>query len=121
MKTTYSTKLARMASYLRANPEVTLPSGRVISAVELAIVRIYQRQTQDEKASDCTNWDNNRGFQQVDAKFGGKMARVIMSGERVWPGNMARCIRMAVKYRRQLVELAEKKHGKVTLPLHIAA
>lgn len=109
MKTTYGEKLNRMAAYLRSNPEVTLPSGRRISAVELAIVRIYQRQTPDEQVTDETRHDNDRGFQQRDAKFGGKMARVIMAGGRVYSHNMARCLRMAIRYRRQLVQLAEKK------------
>lgn len=112
MKTTYAMKLERMAEYLRANPNVTLPSGRVISAVELAMVRIYQRQTTDEQAVAETRYDNNRGFQQRDAKFGTQIARIIMSGGRVSSWNMDRCVRMAIRYRRQLVELADAKREK---------
>jgi hypothetical protein len=109
MKTTYSTKLARMISYLNANPDVTLPSGRVISAVELAMVRIFQNQTTDEKRDRDVKYDNNRGFQQVDSLFGSKVAVRIIEGGRLYSWELPRALRMAIKYRRQLVALKDAR------------
>jgi hypothetical protein len=109
MKTTYSTKLARMISYLNANPDVTLPSGRVISAVELAMVRIFQNQTTDEKRDRDVKYDNNRGFQQVDSTFGSKVAERIIEGGRLYSWELPRALRMAIKYRRQLVALKDAR------------
>lgn len=107
--TSKSAKLASMVSYLNRNPDVTLPSGRVISAVELAMVRIYQLQTADEKLADETRHDNNRGFQQVDSKWGGKIARIILGGGRLYSWQFPRALRLAIKYRRQLVRLADAR------------
>jgi hypothetical protein len=75
-------------------------------AVKVACVRLYARQTADEKQADMTRHDNEWGFQYMDAKFGGKMARVILAGEQPFDHNMPRLRRMAVKYRRQLTVMA---------------
>lgn len=112
METTYAKKLLAMASYLRSNPDVTLPSGRVISAVELALVRVFQNQTNDEKRDRDVKYDNNRGFQQVDAKWGTRMATIILQGGRLYPYQMTRALRLAVKYRRQLVALKDARKAK---------
>lgn len=73
-------------------------------AVLVACQRIYAFQKADEKFA--TLHDNDYGFQQMDAKFGGQMARLLNLGARVYEGNMPRLRRMAVKYRRQLTFLS---------------
>lgn len=113
MKTTFAQKLKAMSDYLTTNAEITLRSGRVISAIELAIVRIYQNQTPDECAIDETLHSNNRGFASCDARWGSYIARRIMGGYRLHPNLIERGLRLAIKYRRQLVALAEKKKVKV--------
>lgn len=111
-KQTWKQKEAEMVAYLRRNPEVKMPSGKVVSAVELALVRIYQRQTSDEQQCDETRHDNNRGFQQRDAKWGSKMARVVLSGGRLFTHNQDRALRMAIRYRRQLIALRDARQAK---------
>jgi len=74
-----------------------------------ACVRLYGFQTAHEKAVDRTVHDNDVGFQEMDAKFGGRMARVILRGEQVYASNMPRLKRMAVKYRRQIAYLSFRK------------
>jgi len=73
-------------------------------AVLAAVQRIYAWQESDE--AHTTIHDNDRGFQKMDAKFGGKMARLLNMGEEIYPCNMPRLRRMAVKYRRQLTVLS---------------
>jgi len=108
-KTTYSSKLAEMVSYLNRNPEVTLPSGRVISAVELAMVRIFQNQTPDERRDRDVKYDNQRGFQHVDAPWGTEVAQNIIEGGRLYSWQVSRALRLSIKYRRQLVALKDAR------------
>jgi hypothetical protein len=58
-----------------------------------AILRIYDRQTADEK-------------QACDAKFGGFIARLYRAGRMPYADRMVRVRRMALKYRRQLAVLS---------------
>ncbi len=102
-------QLLAMEAYLNTNPEVTLPSGRVITACELALVRVFQNQTSDEKRDVDVKYDNNRGFQHVDAKWGTMIAQVILGGGRAYDWQMHKVTRLAIKYRRQLVALANAK------------
>jgi len=80
-------------------------------AVERAVVAIYDRQTADEKASDSTNHDNNVGFQACDARRGSYWARLIKGGHHLYPDRLAKARKMAVKYRRQLVDIANSKEA----------
>jgi hypothetical protein len=77
-------------------------------AVERAILAIYDRQTQDEKRSDDTKHDNKIGFSAGDAKKGSYYARWVMSGRNLSRHHLNRARRMAVKYRRQLTEIANQ-------------
>lgn len=72
-------------------------------------MRLYGFQTAHEKAVNRTVLDNDVGFQEMDAKFGGRMARIILRGEQVYASNMPRLKRMAVKYRRQIAYLSFRK------------
>lgn len=77
--------------------------------VLLACQRLYAFQTQDEKRIDATVHDNGVGFQHMDAKFGGRMARVLNNDGVVFAHNMPRLRRMARKYRNQLAYLSFRK------------
>lgn len=82
------------------------------SLVLLACLRLYAFQTAVEKSAERTLHDNGVGFQEMDAKFGGRMARVMERGEVVYPHNLPRLRRMARKYRRQLAYLSFRKEQK---------
>jgi hypothetical protein len=78
-------------------------------AVERAILAIYERQTADEKASSCTQHDNTVGFSAFDAATGSYLARLIKRGFKLYPDKMAKARKLAVRYRRQLAEIANSK------------
>lgn len=86
--------------------------GRSDEAVELAIVRIYDRQTQDEKRTESTNHLNGIGFQACDARRGTYWARLILGGRRLFADRMPKARAMTVKYRVQLTVLAFEKKQK---------
>lgn len=75
-------------------------------AVKAAVCRLYALQEADEKRMNVTIHDNDKGFQHMDAKFGGRMARLILAGNEPFGHNMARLRRMARKYRVQLTVLS---------------
>jgi len=81
-------------------------------AVEQAIVRIYDRQTHDEKAAHATVEDNGIGFQACDARRGTYWARLILGGRHLFADRMPKARRMVIKYRVQLTVLAFQKKQK---------
>jgi hypothetical protein len=81
-------------------------------AVEQAIVRIYDRQTRNEKAAYATVEDNGIGFQACDARRGTYWARLILSGRHLFTDRMPKARAMVIKYRTQLTVLAFEKQRK---------
>lgn len=81
-------------------------------AVEQAIVRIYDRQTHEEKAVHATTQLNGIGFQACDARRGTYWARLILGGRHLFADRMPKARRMAIKYRVQLTVLAFEKKQK---------
>lgn len=77
-------------------------------AVEKAIVAVYNRQTQDEKASFDTKHSNGVGFSGADARFGTYLAKWILSGKHLNGKFLAQGRTLAIKYRAQLLDEANK-------------
>ena len=75
-------------------------------AVERAILAIFARQTEDEKSTESTRHENSRGFSAADARTGSYMARWMSSGKRLDGKFLDKARKMAVKYRKHLVEVA---------------
>jgi hypothetical protein len=73
-------------------------------AVELALVEIYNRQTESEKATRTTNNDNGVGFSGTDAATGSYYAKYILSGRNLTDKHLIKGRAMAIKYRKQLLE-----------------
>jgi hypothetical protein len=80
--------------------------GRSNLAVERAIVAIYNRQTADEQSYQITKHLNNIGFSAADASSGAYMAKWILSGKHLNGKFLEKGRKIAMKYRRQLVEIA---------------
>jgi hypothetical protein len=59
--------------------------------VERALVRLYERQTADEKQRGATVNLNFRGFQPMDAKLFSSFARQILKGYTLSPKQLACC------------------------------
>lgn len=86
-------------------------------AVERAVVAIFNRQTDDEQASDTTRHRNGRGFNAFDAGRGGYYARWILSGRSLSGTHLDRARRMVKRYVGQLQEIAQ---GRVTESREVA-
>ena len=75
-------------------------------AVERAILAIFARQTEDEKSTECTRHENSRGFSAADARTGSYLARWILGGNHLNGKFLDKGRKIAVKYRKQLLEVA---------------
>ena len=103
-------------------------------AVEKAIIRLFERQNDDEQQYATTNTQNSRGFASCDARAGTRFARwllgmndrtvkkyqakslshpkaytIFRSYCRHGEGVMDRARRIALKHSKQLVEIANDK------------
>lgn len=86
-------------------------------AVLEACVRLYQRQTADERAGGATRYLNGRGFNAMDAKYGTWCAEQILAwredpkgwAQPLGPGKLAKLRAMMLKYSGQLAEIANAK------------
>lgn len=83
-------------------------------AVEKAILAIYNRQTEDEKSAQTTRHSNNVGFSGADASTGTYYAQWIKRGNHLTGKHLDRARKMAVKYRKQLLTIAQNKAQKPT-------
>jgi len=75
-------------------------------AVARALVAIYNRQTQDEKSAENTHWRNNIGFSGADAHLGTYYAKWVLKGRQLSGKHLEKARQMALKYRRQLLSIA---------------
>ena len=79
-------------------------------AVERAIIAIYNRQTADEKNDQTTRHVNNVGFSGADVRTGTYLAQWILSGKHLDGKFLAKGRTIALKYRRQLLDIANEKN-----------
>lgn len=92
------------------------------AAVEEAILRLYERQTQDEKRAHDAKHRNHRGFSGRDAAKGTKYAQWIIGMRRDHKAKPGEGLRRAdhkvnareitLRYTRQLLEVASEKAVK---------
>ena len=75
-------------------------------AVERAIVRLYELQTDDEQHSSTTRVHNGQGFGSWYAKRGSYYARWVQSGRRLSGHHLEAARKIALKHSRQLVDIA---------------
>lgn len=88
-------------------------------AVTMAIIRLYERQTEDEQHARTARYQNGRGFSAFDAKSGTYMARWATYWGKRGPGAyrllsgkyVEKARKMALRYRRQLLEIAQEKQA----------
>lgn len=94
-------------------------------AVARAVVRIYLRQTEDERRVSETKHHNTIGFSASDAKYLSMVARyVIANGAITEKYHVEKARKLIRRYWRQLIEIAEETNlkraqmGKETIPLY---
>ena len=76
------------------------------TAVERAVVAIYRRQTEDEKAAYETKHHNRVGFAACHAGLGTYYAKWILSGKHLSGSHVERARRMVRHYAGQLHQIA---------------
>jgi hypothetical protein len=88
-------------------------------AVERAVLVIYERQTETEKATQQTRDHNGRGFSAFDAEILSSFAQQIMAnkwnrpkGQRLTERQMVIARRKMMHYAGQLAQVAEQKEAK---------
>lgn len=106
-KTAIVTRESIQAMLNNPNPDyVALVVGR-------ALVRLFERQTEAEKASNDTNVDNGIGFAGCDARTGTLSAKYFLKHKTLQPWQVERWTKIEAsgfaklcKYHRQLNEVA---------------
>ena len=78
-------------------------------AVERAMLRLYELQTQEEKASDSTRVNNNQGFSSYAAHRGSYYAKWVQSGRSLSGHHLEKARAIAIRHSRQLVEIANRR------------
>ena len=81
-------------------------------ALRRGILRIFERQTQDEQRSHNTHYHNGIGFSASDAKFLSDMAALVRNNRAMSEGQLIVSRRKMVKYANQLLNIMlELKEG----------
>ena len=78
-------------------------------AVERAILAIYARQTDSEKAQGETTKLNGVGFNGAHARVGSYYARWLKSGKNLTGKHLEKGRKIALRYTRQLADIANQK------------
>lgn len=86
-----------MGEYIQQMPEEFL---------NRPLLRLWERQTPDERATHETRYQNARGFNAFDAEFAGAMVDKWREYGRFTPKQAAAVRKMLKKYRKQLAEIA---------------
>ena len=92
-------------------------------AVEAALVYLYSLQTEAEKLSGTSTVRNRKGLNAFDAPFVTRMARKVLSHERLSDAEMGRAVKVCGKYWRQLadsskefLERKKRESGQMVIP-----
>jgi hypothetical protein len=71
-----------------------------------ALLVLYRRQTEDEQHARKTKHDNDRGFNQPDARRGSELARRVLAGGLLEPKEVIEVRTLLWKYAGQLARYA---------------
>jgi len=74
-------------------------------AVQRALVVLYKQQTPEERSENRTVERNNSGYNMMDAQFGSKLAKKVLSEKNLSPVEIRLARTMVIKYVKQLTEL----------------
>jgi hypothetical protein len=77
--------------------------------VEKGLVRLYERQTLEERKKSDTIENNAVGFSGFDVKMGTYLAKWVLAGKHLSGKFLEKGKKICIKYRRQLTEIANNK------------
>ena len=98
-----------MAKKTKVSPEKTRFLNLIRTSdlmVRRSLVVLFNQQTLDERVEGATIERNDAGFNAFDASQGSDMARAILKGSNLSPGEYRHARFMLKKYANQLVRLA---------------
>ena len=73
------------------------------------LVALYNKQTEDEKGSETTKYDNGQGFNSRDAGFMTSLAKFYLRESRLTPKQTTACRKTIKKYCSQLAKIANQE------------
>lgn len=82
--------------------------GEREDAVEAALVYLYSLQTEAERLSGTSTVRNRRGLSAFDAPLVSRLARKVISHERLSDAEMGRAVKVCGKYWRQLADSSKE-------------
>ena len=77
-----------------------------------ALIRLYNRQTEDEKKTKETFQDNNMGFNKWDSGFLSAMAERAIRNQSFTQKEIREIRRRIIKYKKQLTQIANYEEKK---------
>ena len=72
--------------------------------LERALVKIYDRQTEDEQVAKVTHYHNHIGFNSADARNMSYYAKWVQSGRPLSGTHLEKCKKTLKKYRKQILQ-----------------
>lgn len=79
------------------------------ASIGRAMVALFDRQTRDEKDASDTRHNNQRGFSCAHVSKGSYYARWVLSGRELSGWHLENARKIALRYTRQLAEVANAK------------
>lgn len=101
-----------MAQKTWTEKEIVALLERSDAAVARGLVAIYNRQTGTEQIGQRTIHRNNIGFSASDAAKGSRFAKYVLAGYRIEAARIGQARALALKYRRQLLAIANARAGE---------
>jgi hypothetical protein len=72
--------------------------------IERGLVVLFNRQTEDEKNTQQTKWDNGMGFNGSDSGYLSYCSKWVLSGKNLNEKHLKKCGSKLPKYWRQILE-----------------
>lgn len=79
--------------------------------IERGLIVLFNRQTEDEKSSHETKWENGMGFNGSDSGYLTYCAKWVLQGRRLNEKHLEKCGGKLKKYWKQILEEIESKQG----------
>ena len=79
--------------------------------IERGVLVLFGRQTEDEKSSQVTRWENGRGFNSSDSRYLTYVSKYLMGGRHLSGRHLEKVSLKLPKYWRQILEEIELKKG----------
>lgn len=72
--------------------------------VERSLIKLYGRQTEDEKTTKETRWENGMGFNGSDSRYLSYCSQWVLSGRSLSGVHLEKCGKKLQKYWKQILD-----------------